>query len=142
MRAFNKLVSLPARDRVLLLRAFSRIVEATIVVHLLPYRVLEKKLQETPNCSSLQSGEAEAKRVVWAIEAVGRRMPGATCLVKALAGRHLLARCGYDTDLRIGVSRDSERKFIAHAWLEWRGLTLPGGQDAPVKYKAMNLSPR
>ncbi|HLY41341.1 MAG TPA: lasso peptide biosynthesis B2 protein [Terracidiphilus sp.] len=142
MRALHKFFSLTSQDRLLLVRAFGRLVEATIVVHFLPYRVLRGRLEENPICSNAQSGEAAAKRVVWAIEAVGRRMPGATCLVKALAARSMLARCGYATDLRIGVSKDAAKRFIAHAWLEWRGSILLGGEQSPLQYEMMDLRPR
>jgi hypothetical protein len=69
-----------------------------------------------------------APQVAAAVETAGRHLPGATCLVQALAGRHLLARYGYPSTLRLGVVRGREKStLLAHAWLEWEGRVLLGG---------------
>jgi hypothetical protein len=67
-------------------------------------------------------------RLTWSVEAVGKRMKNATCLCKALALQHLLARSGHDSELRIGVDK-AEGKFSAHAWLIYRGRVLMGGAE-------------
>ncbi|ORC32660.1 hypothetical protein B4O97_15995 [Marispirochaeta aestuarii] len=48
------------------------------------------------------------------------------CLPKALAGRILFARYGYNTVLRIGAVRSSGSDFTAHAWLESDGKIVVG----------------
>jgi hypothetical protein len=53
-----------------------------------------------------------------------------TCLTQALAAQVLLARSGDQSDLRIGVTRDSNGKFLAHAWLERQGAVLIGGDGS------------
>jgi hypothetical protein len=40
-----------------------------------------------------------------------------TCLSEAIAARFLLARAGFQSELRIGVKK-TEGRFEAHAWLE------------------------
>jgi hypothetical protein len=40
-----------------------------------------------------------------------------TCLSEAIAGRFLLARAGFTSELRIGVKK-TDGRFEAHAWLE------------------------
>jgi hypothetical protein len=69
-----------------------------------------------------------AVRSVWAVETVGHHFPLiGTCLTQALAAHVLLARRGHESNLRIGVTRDGNGKFVAHAWLEKEGAILIGG---------------
>jgi hypothetical protein len=51
-------------------------------------------------------------------------VPGATCLPQALAARHLLKRAGYAAQLRIGVAKDKQALFQAHAWVEVDGAVV------------------
>src|SRR5690349_23636698 len=69
-----------------------------------------------------------AERIAWAVAAAGRRVPGATCLVQALAAQVLLARHGLVAELRIGVARATEG-IEAHAWLELDGEPIFGEPD-------------
>jgi Transglutaminase-like superfamily len=69
-----------------------------------------------------------AARIAWAIAAAGRRVPGATCLVQALAAQVLLARHGHVAELRIGMARATEG-IEAHAWLERDGEPIFGEPD-------------
>lgn len=55
------------------------------------------------------------------------RLPG-TCLVRALALQHLLARHGHVSELRIGVARGAGT-LLAHAWLVDGTEVLVGGGD-------------
>jgi Uncharacterised nucleotidyltransferase/Transglutaminase-like superfamily len=59
-------------------------------------------------------------RVTWAVQGVGRRLPGMTCLVQALAANAMLARRGVPARVRIGVRRSAtpSARLDAHAWLE------------------------
>ncbi|MDP3566400.1 lasso peptide biosynthesis B2 protein [Sediminibacterium sp.] len=57
------------------------------------------------------------KRITWAIHVMSDFTPRPTCLVRALAGQILLSQYGYDSNIKIGVSRD-KGEFEAHAWLE------------------------
>ena len=58
--------------------------------------------------------------------AVSRVIPGATCLVQALAGRRLLAVRGHEVKLRLGVQKSPRGEFRAHAWLERAGGVVLG----------------
>lgn len=55
------------------------------------------------------------------------KLPGrSTCLVRALAGRTLLARYGYQTTIRFGVRQAKGESLHAHAWLETSDGTALG----------------
>lgn len=45
-------------------------------------------------------------------------VPYASCLTQALAVRTLLGLRGQSSELKIGVDRDEDGKFMAHAWVE------------------------
>lgn len=68
---------------------------------------------------------------LWAAGAVGRRMPGATCLVNAMVAKYLLARRGLDAALEIGVAPSRPVPSFAHAWLELDGQVVLGGETSP-----------
>jgi hypothetical protein len=72
-------------------------------------------------------------RVVWAIEATGRRLaPVSTCLVRALVGEMRLASSERSLQLVIGVIRTEHGALRSHAWLCDRERVLIGG---PVDHK-------
>jgi Transglutaminase-like superfamily len=71
---------------------------------------------------------ASAGQAVWAALSAGRHSPlGTTCLTTALVAQALLQRHGYEAKLRIGVRRDPNGAFTAHAWLERDGIVIVGG---------------
>lgn len=69
---------------------------------------------------------ANPERIAWAVQAASRYVPDAACLVQALAAQVLLARNGYQSDLRIGVALE-QGVLQAHAWVESQGKVLIGG---------------
>jgi hypothetical protein len=66
-------------------------------------------------------------RLVWSIRRASRLVPRATCLTQALALQVLLGRRGYASEIRVGVRRDEEGQFAAHAWLVGADRVLIGG---------------
>ena len=75
----------------------------------------------------------ELKRVAWGIRNAARLVPGASCLTQALSGQIVLARRGKTSQVRIGVARDEQGRFIAHAWLVSEGRVVLGGAEANIK---------
>ena len=74
----------------------------------------------------------EADRVAWAVRTVaGKVCPAGACLAEALTAQCLLGRGGHDAALRIGVTpADAVPPFAAHAWLEYAGRIIVGGEVA------------
>jgi hypothetical protein len=68
----------------------------------------------------------EVSRAPWAVAAVGRRLPGASCLTQAIALQAILARAGRPSRVEIGVAR--EQTFEAHAWVVCDDQIVLGGQ--------------
>ena len=64
-----------------------------------------------------------------AIDSASRTIPGGdNCLARAIAGRALMAREGYRTELVLGVARSAEGGLKGHAWLRHEARTLLGLQ--------------
>lgn len=70
----------------------------------------------------------DAERVAWAVTVTAARIPEASCLTQAMAGREMLERRGVESEIRLGVKR--EKGFQAHAWLVVGGRILLGGGAA------------
>ncbi len=125
MVALRKLLQLGNDDRWLLLQAFAAVARASLAVRLLPGSIVLKKLAEDVPLPC-QRQPRSAQRVAWAVGAAARYIPGSKCLVQAIAGRNLLAKYGIDSQIRIGVAKDSKNWLSAHAWVEVEGKTIIG----------------
>ncbi len=54
-------------------------------------------------------------QIIWSVRCAGTRIPGTTCLVKALVGHWMLRRAGIAAELKIGIQNTPV--FKAHAWV-------------------------
>jgi hypothetical protein len=70
---------------------------------------------------------ALARRIGWSIDRAARFVPGATCLVQAMAGQRILALKGHGAEIHVGVRNGVERGFEAHAWLASGDEIVLGG---------------
>jgi|SRR6516165_5123088 hypothetical protein len=75
------------------------------------------------------SGAPAPSRIGYLVAAAANLFPGTTCLPRALATQVLLGRHGHGAELHIGVNRDSQGRFQAHAWVETGGRVVIGGSD-------------
>ena len=129
MARIRKFLLLPGRERLLLVQATFLLVVIRVGLSLVPFRMLRRLLVRLARADKTSKAprQSDIDRVIWALKAAGRTFPLAgTCLTEALAGYALLGRKGYSTDLRIGVTRDAEGRFLAHAWLEKGDLIVIG----------------
>ena len=68
--------------------------------------------------------------IVGSVEASGRRVPRASCLTQAVAAQLLLHHYGYGSTLCVGVAKEANDAFRAHAWVEYEGRIIVGGEDS------------
>jgi hypothetical protein len=119
LRAFAQLTH---RDQRLLLEAF-------IALAICRARLRAQNIEKLRGWATRAGNGATAvDRLAWAVEVASRRMPGATCLCRALALQRLLAKNGHGSELRVGVGRNNGR-FAAHAWLAHGGQVLIGASQ-------------
>ena len=71
---------------------------------------------------------------------VSQFVPKATCLTQAIATLILLNLKNYPATLRIGVARNNEGRFEAHAWVESEGNVVIGGSKTRL-YEKYSLLP-
>jgi hypothetical protein len=129
-----KFFKLPAADRQLLASAIIAIVRARVAVTFVPVREI---LQPLAPRTDPAFPDTDTAKVGWAVETAGRFVPtGKNCLVKAIAGREMLARQGISSQLRIGIAKDSPDILLGHAWLEC-GDQIITGEGEHRNYAAM-----
>jgi len=127
MCSLRKLVQLPFADQRLLLAAGAWIVAIRLGLWVLPFSSLRRLLAWSARLPAARlAGQPAPTRVVWAVAAASRCVPRATCLTQALATQLLLARRRHPTLLRIGVAKNDQNRFEAHAWVESDGQVLIG----------------
>jgi hypothetical protein len=132
MKRLLKFMHLPAAERWLLVKAALMLSAIRLGLELIPFQTLRRLLAKVAEASTglQETDRSSADRIVWAVEAAGRRLPGAgTCLTQALAAQVLLARRGNPAQLRIGVLKGEEGRLEAHAWLESKGRIVIGGSE-------------
>lgn len=131
MQRLRKLLALSAADKLLLLRCLPVVAATKLGLVVLSYRTLKQWIPDR-----VPAGEAtidQLRRTAWGVRSAARLVPGATCLTQALAAQFLLARAGHRSQIRIGVAKDLDGKFLAHAWLISDGRVLLGGTSRELR---------
>ena len=132
--------------RGLLLLAAPVVIAVRIVLWVLPSATILRIVRRlgTMRAPRARPSRPPAERVTWAVEAVSRRIPKATCLTQAVSAQLLLRQFGYDSNLCLGVARSPRGEFSAHAWLERDGSIVIGGAEAAVftRLPALGVSDR
>lgn len=111
-------------------QALCGIILTRVALRLLPLRkahyLVNRCLRTAPPVKAAR--RASADQAIWAAVSAGRHSPlGTTCLATALVAQAMLRRNGHDAHLRIGVRRDGNGTFAAHAWLEREDRVVLGG---------------
>lgn len=110
----------------LLAHAFALTLVVRAALAVLPFRLLRRALRSAPR-TAVRAAPSVA-RIAWAVDASGRRVPGARCLTRALVAERLLHRAGHAARLRVGVAAPgAEGSLDAHAWVEVAGEVVVGG---------------
>ncbi|MGH7926053.1 MAG: lasso peptide biosynthesis B2 protein [Candidatus Binatus sp.] len=130
----GKFFRLPAADRRLLASAIVSVIKARGTVMFVPVR---KILLPLAARTEAMSSDADAARISWAVETAGRIVPtGENCLVRAIAGRAMLARRGISSQIKLGIAKNSADILSGHAWLECGDRIITGAGEH-LNYAAM-----
>jgi hypothetical protein len=128
MGAIRKFLKLGGTRQRLALQALAAVVRSSVAVHLLPFSRITRSFKRQ-NSIVANSSPYSPEQIAWSVAAVGRRVPGASCLAQALALARMLASHGYRSDVEIGVTRSKGRKIAAHAWVRHNGQVILGGDS-------------
>ncbi len=129
MAQFSKLRHLSGTDHRLLVRTFWVVAGVRLRLSLLPFSANRSLIQNPPPVRTHRSLAAAPDRIAWAVRAVSRMIPQATCLTQALSGQKLLAQAGYASKVVVGVAKSEQGALNAHAWLEYNEQYLLGGSQ-------------
>jgi len=118
--------SLTVADWSLLARVAAMQLATTVVVRIVPLRVVRTVAARLARLMLVAEPVEDAK-VVWAIEATGRRMGRlSTCLVKAVVAEAMLNSSVRSIRFTIGVKRVADGSLRAHAWVATDDCVLIG----------------
>jgi hypothetical protein len=114
-------------ERSLLVEALWLLIAVRVALRTLAFTTVRRYLAR--RVVSPRGGGPTPEQIARAVRAVGRRVPGTTCLAEAVVGHAMLQRHGHHAVLRIGVRRGESADLDAHAWVECEG-TVPIGAVA------------
>lgn len=140
MTKLGRLLTLPASDRRLLLRAGALLSAVRLGLWIMPFSRLRSVLARASR-NDPRDGGPSAQRVAWAVSKTARYVPHCTCLVQALVTKRLLAKLGHPAELHIGVARDERDRLEAHAWVESAGEILVGAVSDLSRYTPLPSLP-
>jgi hypothetical protein len=128
-RIARRFLALDGSTQRLVLRALGTVIVVRAGLSLLPYRVMHRVTASRAVRANALNRHSAA-RIAWAVEAVSRAVPRASCLTQALAATVLLASNGHASTLRVGVAKDPDGSLRAHAWIEYDGRAILGDPRA------------
>lgn len=127
MQKLIRLLTLEPIERRLLAEALVLVVFVRLGLWTIRLRRLQPVLRRYTHIRRAGIRSIDIVRISRAVDWVSRLVPYATCLTQALATQTLLAAYGYSAHLHIGVQRDQQNAFVAHAWVECQGRVVIGG---------------
>ncbi|WP_019503647.1 lasso peptide biosynthesis B2 protein [Pleurocapsa sp. PCC 7319] len=119
-------------DRFLLLKVAILLILIRVGLQFIQFQTLRNLLAKI--AQPKQNKQVSIYKIIWAITIVSPYIPGVKCLARAIAAQVILSKQNYPNQLRIGISKDNQGQFIAHAWVESRGKTVIGGIGNMTKY--------
>ena len=139
-----RLDRLTPRDWLLAGEALAALAWASFAIAFRPFRKVAEAASKAPArpAASLEAGLP--KRIRWAVDAWGRRVPWrALCFQRGLAAHRMLRRRGYgsipsqfENHVRaaqqgLGVAQEEAKGISAHVWVSLDGRAVIGGEEAP-----------
>lgn len=140
MRRLFRLFTLPYPVKKMLVLSLLTIFAIRIGLWVLPFNLLERWSNGTAPVLDQATDWTAIKHVVRSVRLCSRFIPYATCLTQALATRLLLRMDGQPSDLKIGVEKDLDEKFGAHAWIEVDGQIVIGKLPRHHRFAVLSSS--
>jgi hypothetical protein len=127
----RRFLRLSADERRLVLGAALLMTAIRLALSLVSLRALRRLLARwAPGAAPSRRLEGPAPDdLARAVARASAAVPGATCLVQALALEALLERRGCPARLRVGFAGGEGRTLTGHAWVESEGRVLAAGDD-------------
>lgn len=136
---FRSFLSSPLGDQVRVLLAAVLLVSTSVGFALGSFsRIRQGLLWLSSRLSPIVPGTPTAERVVSAVEAADRPLPGhRTCLMRSLTAETLLQLYAFTPEHRIGVTTETTDGMKAHSWLELHDTVLIGDLEDLSRYEPL-----
>jgi hypothetical protein len=105
------------REVPILLRTAALVVAVRLALWILPFVRLRRMVLALARPRAGQILRYQAEELSYAVRAVSRYVPRASCLTQALVLHILLRRESWPSKIQVGVNKSAGR-FHAHAWVE------------------------
>ncbi len=116
-------------------RSLAAVARARFLVRFFPLRVALRLNQTSIHPHRSPSDFDPLELVGWAAS----KIPGATCVPRAMAAQRLLAKSGRAGTLIFGVRRLPNGRLDAHAWVEENGVVVHGGVPHLAEFARLPL---
>lgn len=80
------------------------------------------------------SNQIDRNKILKLVNTVSRFVPKATCLTKALVAHTILKQFDFESRLFVGIKKNDDSSFEAHAWLQDDRSIIFGG-DFSASFK-------
>lgn len=124
MSGLRSFARLHPAERGLLLSTVLVVAIIRIGLWVLPFLRLQRLVRSLHHVPFSMPTHTPVARLVWAVRAASARVPASSCLTQSLALQVLLSRAGHPSQVRIGMDKDLNTGFHAHAWVECEGNLL------------------
>lgn len=140
-QSLSQFLSFSGKDRILVIKTTILLILIRLGLKLLHLKTLRKYLDKISQSSQKSNiNSISIYKIIWSITTASAYMPQVKCLARALAAKTLLEQQGYLATIRIGVAKDQQQAFIAHAWVECKGRVVIGGVGNSIsKYQVMPI---
>lgn len=140
-QSLSQFLSFSGKDRILVIKTTILLILIRLGLKLLHLKTLRKYLDKISQSSQKSNiNSISIYKIIWSITTASAYMPQVKCLARALAAKTLLEQQGYPATIRIGVAKDQQQTFIAHAWVECKGRVVIGGVGNSIsKYQVMPI---
>lgn len=138
LKQLYKIFSNNWSDRYLLIKVATLLILIRVGLKFIQFQILRNLLAKI--AQPVKTNQVSIYKIIWSITIISPFIPGVKCLARAMVAQVMLSRQGYSNRLMIGISKDKQGQFIAHAWVESRGRTVIGGIGNMAKhYHVMSL---
>ncbi len=136
MGVSTRFARLSATERSLLPRLVLLVAVTRLALWLVPFARIRSLFRQRPLAAAFHPNlvRLPIERLAWAVQVASRPVPSASCLTQSLVLQFLLTRSGQASSVQIGVAKNTDRGFQAHAWVECAGRVLLDRPSATACY--------
>lgn len=142
MSRLNRFARLPLAEKILFIEAFFFVVVIRTALWLIPFKVFQSGFRKflAAKAETAEPDWIQLKNIVRSVKFASRFVPFASCLTQALSALVIVKLKGQQAELKIGVAKNAESNFEAHAWLEKDGQILIGKLPEHGRFMVLNFN--